>query len=175
MIKNRSLLIALLLTGLLMGTMSYAQSINFNYTDGTNASYNLEDVRKITFNADVMNLQLWDGSVYGWNVSTIVYYDYDETSLNLQEWLNNANAWEVSVFPNPTSSNLHIRFNLPKEDKISISLYDIQGQLILEKKIGNKVPGEHQETLDLKGLTQGSYVCRITGEQNSITKQVIKQ
>ena len=120
MTKRKSKPFVILLITMLLGAKSYAQSINFNYTDGTNSSYDLADIRKITFDADVMNLQLWDGSVYGWNVSTIVYYDYDETSLYLQEWLNNANAWEVSVFPNPTSSNLHIRFNLPKEDKISI-------------------------------------------------------
>ena len=125
--------IALLVSAMLIGTMSFAQSIHFNYTDGTNASYNLEDVRKITFYADVMNLHLLDGSVYAWNVSTIGHYEYDETSLNLNEWISAANAWEVSVYPNPTSTDLHVRFNLPKEDEISIALYDMQGKLILER------------------------------------------
>lgn len=167
--------ITLLAIALLFTVGLRAQSIHFNYTDGTNTSYNLEDVRKITFDADVMNLHLLDGSTYAWNVSTIGHYEYDETSLNLNEWINAANAWEVSVYPNPTSTDLHVRFNLPKEDEISIALYDLQGQLILEKNMGNKISGEHQETLDLKDLPQGTYVCRITGKQNSITKQVIKQ
>jgi hypothetical protein len=167
--------IALLVSAMLIGTMSFAQSIHFNYTDGTNASYNLEDVRKITFYADVMNLHLLDGSVYAWNVSTIGHYEYDATSLNLNEWISSANAWEVQVYPNPTSTDLHVRFNLPKEDEISIALYDMQGKQILEKNMGNKISGEHQETLDLKDLPQGTYVCRITGKQNSITKQVVKQ
>jgi len=175
MTKNKSKPIALLLAAMLMGTMSFAQSIHFNYTDGTNASYNLEDVRKITFEADVMNLHLWDGSLYSWNVSTIGHYEYDENSLNIQELVNNANAWKIQVYPNPTSTDLHVQFNLPKEDEISIALYDMQGKLILEKNMGNKISGEHQETLDLHGLPQGTYVCRITGKQNSITKQVIKQ
>ena len=166
---------AFLVVLMLMGTMCFAQSIHFNYTDGTNASYNLEDVRKITFDADVMNLHLWDGSLYAWNVSTIGNYQYDESSVNIQEWLNKANAWEFSVFPNPTRTSLNVRFNLPKEDEISISLYDMQGKLILEKKMGHKISGEHQETLDLQVLPPGSYVCRITGKQNSITKHVIKQ
>ena len=167
--------ITLLAIALLFTVGLRAQSIHFNYTDGTNTSYNLEDVRKITFDADVMNLHLLDGSTYAWNVSTIGHYEYDETSLNLNEWINAANAWEVSVYPNPTSTDLHVRFNLPKEDEISIALYDLQGQLILEKNMGNKISGEHQETLDLKDLPQGTYVCRITGKQNSITKPVIKQ
>jgi hypothetical protein len=122
-----------------------------------------------------MNLHLLDGSVYAWNVSTIGHYEYDETSLNLNEWISAANAWEVFVYPNPTNTDLHVRFNLPKEDEISIALYDMQGKLILEKNMGNKISGEHQETLDLQDLPQGTYVCRITGKQNSITKQVIKQ
>lgn len=175
MAKNKSKSWVLLLAFMLMGTLSFAQNIQFNYTDGRNASYNLVDVRKINFDADVMLLHLWDGSVYSWNVSTIGNYEYDETPLNVNEWINTANAWEVSVFPNPTSTNLNVRFNLPKEDEISIALYDTQGKLILEKKMGKIASGEYQEILDLKNLTQGTYVCRITGKQNAITKQVIKQ
>ena len=174
MTKNKSKPIALLVAAMLMGTISYAQSVYFNYTDGTNATYNLQDVRKITFNADVMQLQLWDGSLYEWNVSTIGYYQYDETIVNTQEWLNQANTWQVRVFPNPTSTVLNVRFQLPKEDQVSISLSDLQGKLLLTKNIGTKTAGEHLETLDLSGLPQGNYSCRISGQQQTITKQVIK-
>lgn len=174
MTKNKTKPIALLAAAMLIGTMSYAQSVYFNYTDGTNATYNLQDVRKITFNADVMQLKLWDGSLYEWNVSTIGYYQYDETNVNTQEWLNQANAWQVRLFPNPTSTVLNVRFQLPKEDQVSISLSDLQGKLLMTKNIGTKTAGEHLETLDLSGLPQGNYLCRISGQQQTITKQVIK-
>jgi len=166
--------IALLGIAMLLSVGLRAQSIHFNYNDGTNASYNLEDVRKITFNADLMNLHLWDGSLYVWNVSTIRHYQYDESSLNVQEWINNANAWELVIFPNPTSTTLNVRYNLPKEDELTIALFDMQGKLILQKKLGKQVSGEHQETLDLTSIPQGTYVCRISGQQNMITKTVIK-
>jgi hypothetical protein len=165
--------IALLIAAMFWGTMSFAQSLNFNYTDGTNASYNLENIRKITFDADVMNLHMLDGSVYAWNVSTIGYYQYDETSLNLQEWLNNANTWDVTIFPNPTSYTLTVRFNLPQSDEVLIELYEMQGKLILSKNIGKKETGEHQELLDLSNVPLGTYVCRLSGQKNSITKQLI--
>ena len=151
-----------------------AQSIHFNYTDGTNASYNLTDVRKITFDADLMNLHFLDGTVYAWNVSTIGDYQYDESSLNVQEWLSNANAWEVVIFPNPTSTTLNVRYNLPKEDELTIALFDMQGKLIHQKNLGKQVSGEYQETLGLTSISQGTYVCRISGQQNSIAKTVIK-
>jgi hypothetical protein len=151
-----------------------AQSIHFNYTDGTYASYNLEDVRKITFDADLMNLHLLNGTVYSWNVSTIGNYKYNESSLNVQHWLNNDNNWEVVVFPNPTSSTLNVLYNLPKEDEITIELFDMQGKLIFSEKIGKQVSGEHHNAIDASNLTKGSYECRINGLQQSVTKTVIK-
>jgi hypothetical protein len=121
-----------------------------------------------------MNLHLWDGSVYSWNVSTISYYQYDESSLNIQEWLINANVWEVNLLPNPTSSALTVRFNLPQTDEVCIGIYDMQGKLILAKNLGKKETGEYQELLDLSDVPQGTYVCRISGRKNTITKQLIK-
>ena len=174
MTKNKSKPLAMLGITMLFAVGLRAQSIHFNYTDGTNASYNLEDVRKITFDANLMNLHLLDGSVYGWNVSTIGDYQYNESSLNVQEWLNSANAWEVVIFPNPTSTNLNLRYNLPKDDEITIALFDMQGKLILQKSLGIQVSGEQKQTLDVSNLPEGSYVCRIKGQHQTVTKTIIK-
>jgi len=160
---------------MLLSTISFSQKIHFNYTDSTKSSYGLEDVRKITFEGDVMNLHLLDGSLYAWNVSTIGNYEYEETPLNTQELLNKANAWDLSVFPNPTSTNLNVSFNLPKADEMSIALYDLQGKVVLEKKLGTKAMGKYQEVLNISALPNGVYVCRISGVHNSITKQIIKK
>ena len=160
---------------MLISTISFSQKIHFNYKDSTKSSYGLEDVRKITFDGDLMNLHLLDGSLYAWNVSTIGHYEYEETALNTQELLNKANAWNLSVFPNPTSTNLNVSFNLPKADKMSIALYDLQGKVVLEKQLGTKANGKHQEMLNISNLPNGAYVCRISGGHNSITKQIIKK
>jgi hypothetical protein len=165
----------LLVATMLMRIVSFAQSIHFNYTDGTNAAYNIVDIRKVTFDADVMNLHLLDGSVYAWNVSTIGYYQFDESSVSALNLLNNANAWEVNVYPNPTSTSLNISFNLPQADEVSIHLFDTQGKLISEKQIGKRESGKYQELIDLTNIPQGTYVCRITCNHNTITKQIIKK
>ena len=163
---------------LLLGAISIssqAQSMYFNYTDGTNAAYNLADVRKITFVSDEMNLQLLDGSVYSWNVSSIGHYQYDENSIGIDELLNKANAWQVSVFPNPANNVLNVRYNLPTEDKMLISVFDLQGKLLIETNVGERTIGEHEETLDLSKLPAGQYICRISGQTNTISKNIIKQ
>jgi hypothetical protein len=150
-----------------------AQSIHINFTNGNSASYYLEDLDKIKFDADLMNLILLNGTIYSWNVSTIDYYEYDESSLILQELLNDTNAWEVEVFPNPTSKSLNIRFNLSNEDEIAITFYDLQGKLFLERNLGKQLPGEHQETLDVNNFPVGTYRCRIHRQHQSVTKTVI--
>ena len=67
-----------------------------------------------------------------------------------------------------------VLIHLFKADKISIEIYDMQGKLVLEKKLGDKPSGDYQELLELVDIPQGTYGCRISGQQNMITKQVIK-
>jgi hypothetical protein len=153
----------------------YCQNIYFDYTDGSNSVYDLEDVRKITFDSDLMNLHLLDGSIYSWNVSTIGYYNYEETPLNIEQIINNANTLQVLVFPNPAYSSLQVQYSLPKADIIRIGIYDLQGKLLIEKNMGNQTIGQYQTILDLSCMTAGVYLCRITGEINSISKRIVKQ
>jgi hypothetical protein len=159
----------------IISTYSKAQSIYFNYIDGTNAAYNLTDVRKITFVADEMNLQLLDGSVYSWNVSSIGHYQYDENSSGIDELLNKANTLQISVFPNPAINLLTVKYNLPTDDKMLISVFDLQGKLLIEIIKGNIAKGEHEENLDLSKFPAGQYVCRLSGQTNTISKNIIKQ
>ncbi len=63
MTQNKSKHLALLVLTLLFNIELRAQSVHFNYGNGTNASYNLSDLRKITFDADLMNMHLFDGTV----------------------------------------------------------------------------------------------------------------
>jgi len=152
-----------------------SQSVYFNYTDGTDATYNLADVRKITFAADEMNLLLLDGSVYSWNVSSIGNYQFDENPLGVDELLEKVNTWQVTVFPNPATNLLNVKYNLPTEDNISISVFDLQGKLLLEVNKGIRTKGEHEEILDISILPAGQYLCRISGQTNTISKNIIKQ
>jgi hypothetical protein len=48
-------------------------------------------------------------------------------------------------------------------------------KVLIEKNLGKLEIGAHQETLELLKVPQGTYVCRISGQQSSITKQVVKQ
>ena len=74
MTQNKSKYLALLVLTLLFNIELRAQSVHFNYGNGTNASYNLSDLHKITFDADLMNMHLFDGSVFSWPIANVIYH-----------------------------------------------------------------------------------------------------
>jgi hypothetical protein len=172
--KNNSKPWVLLLASMLMATLCGAQSIYFNYTDGTNTAYNLEDVRKITFDADVMNLHLWDGSLYVWNVSTIGYYKYDPNPASITEVLEQANAWQVKVYPNPTKQIVNVAFNLPAEENVSFALFDLQGKMLFETTKIQLSKGLHAQSVDLSVYPAGQYLMHLKGQNTTIIKTIIK-
>ena len=152
-----------------------AQSMQFSYDNGKVVSYKLSDVRKITFDADVMNLQLLDGTVYSCNVSTIESNQYNKTALKVDELLNNGNSWMATVFPNPTMNTLNITYNTAKTIEVRVSVYDLGGKMLVEKNYGNQNQGSHQHELDMTELPIGTYLVKIQGGSYSIIKKVIKQ
>jgi hypothetical protein len=157
-----------------ISTFSYAQSMYFNFSNGSNSAYNLEDVRKITFDNDIMNLVLWDGSIYSWNVSTIDYFEYDPNPASVSEVLEQANSWQVKVYPNPANLSINLNFRLPTDDNISFVLFDLQGKLLFETPKKSLSKGFHEQSIDLSLYSAGQYLINLKGQNNSITKTIIK-
>lgn len=89
----------------------------------------------------------------------------------------------LEIFPNPTKSQITIRFSLAAESRVSLLIYDITGKLI--KSINNNnifKPGNHELQWDLKDKNQkrvanGVYFLqmRVNNEIREIRKiEVIK-
>ena len=152
----------------------FSQSILFNYQDGSSSEYELSDVRKITFDNDVMNLHLNDGSVYNWNVSTISHYNYDQNT-GIEQILDLVNFLDVNVYPNPINNHLNVSYNLSKSDNVSIEIYGYSGRLLIKEDVGNQGKGNHLNQLNTNELASGNYVLHIVGDKSSISKKIIKK
>lgn len=174
MIPNKSKSFLILGMAVFIGAFCQAQSIHFNYDNGTNAAYNLEDVRKITFNDVVMNLLFWDGSIYSWNVSTIDYYEYDPNPASITKVLEQANSWQVKVYPNPTNQVVNVAFNLPTDENVSFTLFALQGKMLFETSPKKLNKGLHEQIIDLSVYPAGQYFIHLKGQNTTITKTIIK-
>ena len=157
-------------------SLNAQSAIYFSYNDGSQNSYALQDVRKLDFNGDDINLHLNDGSVFTWNVNTIGYYDYNtNTSLNIDDMLHKANDWDVNVFPNPSDGHQTLKLKLPQATELSFSIMDISGKKIIQQQLGSLSKGEHSIPLEWSNAAAGSYSIILNSKDFSVTKKLIKK
>lgn len=93
-----------------------------------------------------------------YEISTIT--GINETSIQL----------ELSVYPNPTTNFLKLKFDSEKIENLSYQLYDLQGRVIENKKIN-----DNSTTIKMEGLPKATYFLKVTNNQNIVkTFKVIK-
>ena len=73
-------------------------------------------------------------------------------------------ADKITVFPNPTTGILHIEDNNLLGKSLDVSVYDMLGHLVL-KSVDSK-------TMDLSGLSNGTYSVMIYSEKGLVTKKI---
>lgn len=78
-----------------------------------------------------------------------------------------------TIFPNPASQFLRIKFPKDKREQTTISLSDLSGKILFE--ITNKEVVEKTDfiTVDLPTVPQGVYILKIEGKEAFLTKLVV--
>jgi dienelactone hydrolase len=86
------------------------------------------------------------------------------TNINEDEWISSLN-----IYPNPIKETLFI--DVINSSELKINLFSIMGQKIETKNIieGNKLK------IELSDLPKGIYIVKISGNNSSITKRLIKE
>ncbi|RLD90705.1 MAG: hypothetical protein DRJ09_03435 [Bacteroidetes bacterium] len=93
--------------------------------------------------------------------------------------INKSNPFPVMVFPNPAENFINVEYNLQKGAKITVTLYNIEGQttaVFLANQYRDA--GMHTERWKLqksngKKILKGLYVIKVSYERNSIIKKII--
>jgi hypothetical protein len=82
-----------------------------------------------------------------------------------------------NVFPNPTDGAMQLEFELATEQKLSLEIYSINGQLIkvLQKEI-NYPKGKNTLNSQIGELKEGMYLLVIQFENGTIvSKRIVKK
>ncbi|MFO7841498.1 MAG: T9SS type A sorting domain-containing protein [Fidelibacterota bacterium] len=69
-------------------------------------------------------------------------------------------------YPNPFNARTALRFHLPLQGKIHISIYDLSGKYICTPVDKTLPKGEHTEIWDAGTVSSGMYIAlmRVNGE-----------
>lgn len=164
LILSAVLLLELGLTGLQAQTMYVKQSI------GTQTSYALSSIRKMTFSEGNISVQKTDNTTGEYALSGLRYLNFTNLTssigkpLQVQEPLLNA-------FPNPVSNVLCIDLTDTTLGKGTLSMYNFEGKFVLSQQLNQT--GVH--AIDISHLPNGIYLCRFSNEAEFKTVKIIKQ
>lgn len=76
-------------------------------------------------------------------------------------------------YPNPFNPTTKIRYQLPKESKVVIKVYNILGSEVLEFLNENKEPGIYEVEFNASNLSSGTYIYKISAENFMQTKKMM--
>jgi hypothetical protein len=85
----------------------------------------------------------------------------------------NLNESNVSVYPSPFNEVLNV--SLPSlNSAVDIQLCDITGRAMKSVHL-EKSAGEREESIDVRNLTDGIYLAKITSSEGSVVKRIVKE
>ena len=81
---------------------------------------------------------------------------------------------DIKLYPNPVADNATVEYNLTEKASITISIYDINGRLLSNEQLGNKV-GNQSERINTSNLTPGMYILQLRAGNDITTSKFIKK
>jgi hypothetical protein len=107
------------------------------------------------------------GVLYGWGVQTPL-----GTGVPGQDALPEMYALDQN-FPNPFNPNTTIRYELPREAHVTLSVFDILGREVSVLVNEGMVAGSHEIRFDASGLSSGVYLYQLRAEDFVFTKKML--
>ena len=140
----------------------WSQSIHFNMTGQTDLAWNLSDIVEIRYGPTDMIVEFTAGSFYELPYNQIISFQFEEFNVSVSEQkLLNVN--DITLYPNPTNDNLALRYQLSGSDQIRAAIYHLDGRMVKEDFLGFRPQGEQRESIDVSGLSSGSYLLKLFG------------
>ncbi len=121
-----------------------------------------------------INKVAFTDSLNGWFITNAaLYHSTGHSGVGLQP--NGNLTLNPSSFPEPFSTSTTIRYSLPIEQHVSISVFDVAGRLVTSLLAGNlQATGPHMINFDGSGLPAGVYNYAISTERYSASGRILR-
>jgi hypothetical protein len=96
----------------------------------------------------------------------------DDINVGVTSIMENMTENDIAVFPNPFDQHTTLEINLSQNAPVSVSVFDVTGNLVEEQNQGELSQGKHDILIDGKNLSDGIYLIRITAGESVVTKRV---
>jgi hypothetical protein len=80
--------------------------------------------------------------------------------------------WALSVSPNPARGAFAVRYEVPRQCRVSVGVYDADGRLVRSLTEGDVTPGRYETKLP-GTLPAGVYFCTLAAEGQRFSRKVV--
>jgi hypothetical protein len=167
--RNRRFIIAslLLLTGMVT-TLEAQNQLFVREKNGSQSSFQLTDLEKITFRDGSMEVALTDASIQTCTLGNLRYFSFTNY-VNGTEEQGPAGQMTVSLYPVPASDVLNIGVHGNPEGALTGHITDILGRTLSSFDLSE------QTRINISGLEPGTYILQVNGPAASIKAKFIRK
>lgn len=152
------------LTGLQAQTMYVKQS------NGTQTTYTLDNVRKMTFSSGEVAIHKSDNSIGAYALSELTYLSFTDYETGISEPAFSITEY-LHIYPNPVEDVLNVDLSLVDNAHGTLSILSIDGRLLYSQQINES----SMVTISMSQFTQSFYLCRYSSSKEIRTVKIIKQ
>jgi hypothetical protein len=80
-----------------------------------------------------------------------------------------------NIYPNPTTGETSINYNLVNASKVAVKVMDITGKVVYSENQSNKTSGEHTLNINAGAFNSGVYYVTISTDEAQVTKKLIRK
>jgi len=168
--------VLVLLCFLVTGAAANAQDLNVYFYDQTSTTFEIEEVRSLTFSADSLNVTTTDGVVHSWSFNFVNYYNYKTIKVPNSTADISKSTTSLLVYPNPSSGVLNLSFtnlDAQKGQSYDIVVYDQTGKITLNQSYVSGSGAIEKKQLDLATLSNGTYICEVRMKNYTVKQSFI--
>ena len=102
-----------------------------------------------------------------------VYYGRKTLGVSAAEETQVASLGLLVADPNPFTSSTTIRYDVPRDAFVTLTVYDMQGRRVATLVSSRRLAGSHQVHLDGRTLASGVYLCRLSAGASHDTEKLL--
>jgi hypothetical protein len=150
-------------TGIIPTTPAVNNNYTKNYTFGLSSAWKEKDISLVGF-----------VSYYNVDAGKREVLNATEIHLNLITGIekNGSAKTQLNLYPNPSSQETTVEFNLIENSNVAVYVVDITGKELIRENLGTMVQGNHRTMLDVSNLAKGIYFVNISVNGNVTSKKL---
>lgn len=153
---------------------SKAKVITGSHNWSANANFRNDENTIIIHNPRVANEYIQEFAARYWQAGGEDDFD-DPTNIRDPEIPNDSESLWIQNYPNPFSTHTIIRFRLPAEETVTLSIYDITGRMVARLIDAERIPaGMHEINFTAPANGKGFFIGRLQlGNGKSISGKMM--